>query len=134
MLPIEYNIYEKDFNNIKKILEFVEQTKIYKRFSYNNTIWFYSKEKGTELYVKNFINQKLIISRIYLTNKRKGTCFKIVNELKKYCKKHHIKELIIESTITKEMNNFCKKNNFKPIKYEGFNIDNEFYGNYQYII
>lgn len=103
---------QKIKNKIKKILETKEHVRI-QIFDLGREAWFYGEGGVTELRLLLSRNDKqLIISRVFLIQKRQGTMTEILEILKSYCKQEEIPEIIVRRVLTKDMENFCRKHGF----------------------
>ena len=107
---------QKIKNKIKKILETKEHVRI-QISDLDREVWFYDKGGVTELrLLLSRDGKQLIISRVFLIQKRQGTMTEILKILKSYCKQEGIPEIIVQSILTKDMENFCHKHGFSFVE------------------
>lgn len=125
-----------DLKFIKDILEREEDIKFKITECYKGkSMWILPEgDSPTELYLKSYIKDTFVFSRVFLKITRKGIFEKILTECKNYCKQYGFKKILIESILTPEMINFCEKHNFKPILSQCLEYEGKLYGDYQLIL
>ncbi len=97
------------------------------------TLW-YTTIDGSEFRISFLGNLQIIISRVEFAIKRKGTLTCLCDFLKKMCLKYSIKEILIQSTQTKEIVDFCNKYGFRPCPYASFELDGIVLGDYSFVV
>lgn len=93
------------------------------------TLWLHNNDYSVEFRYVIFLN-KLIISRVCFSERRRGCMSLCLNTIKKYAQKLNLTTLVIQSVQTKEMANFCIKNNILPNEY-CMEIEGIFVGDYE---
>lgn len=123
----------KDFNKVIEIIEERDRVKMNVNISpFKNTIYMYSTDCESELYIKDGINT-LIISRVQFKNTRIGIMTEVLKELIDIAKLYGCDKIKIQSVLTKEMRNFCIKNKFKQLP-DYFGEYHEYMGDYELLL
>lgn len=102
---------DKELKEICEILSNGEQSEFKAVRNYSNEYNFFSN--NAEL---NIITDEkgVIISRVALHNRRKGTFTKVYEKIVEIAKQHSKERIVIEFVLTKSMEQWCFKNGFKP--------------------
>jgi hypothetical protein len=117
---------KKDFLPIITLLEDNENTKI--KFEMDNILKryeFHGNGNGTELFLREHLPSSLVIQRVGLINKRKGTMSSILNELINLCRIFNFDSIIIQSVMTSAMKDFCIKKGFSHTSNTGVILPDE---------
>lgn len=120
-------------NEFKGLIELLEKNEGCKIDFYINKIINSVSLSGigydTDLYIKNKMDESLMISRIILSRKREGTGEKVLNWLTDYANKKGFKSIEFQSVLTEPMANFCNKHGFTRVIYTDIEIS-PWYGDY----
>lgn len=120
---------DSDILKLQKFLETREQTPIACHREISG-IWLQAQGQETELRLLLMGDIQLIISRVCLVNKRRGTMTAILDQLVSFCREHRIKRLVVQCVLTAEMAAWCKKMGFTPAPYASFAVNGVIYGDY----
>lgn len=119
---------KNDFAKVIEILESNENTKIEYRDGAFQDFVFWSNKKDTDLKLKIYRPNTLVIQSVNFSNKHIGTMTQIFKELKEICLKNKINAIMIQSVLTPEMKAFC--DNAGLISLNENQNDNDFDGYY----
>lgn len=98
-----------------------------------HSYWF-EDNYGAELRIILGMSPTLIISRVNLNNKRKGTMTAILDILKQIGTKHGCKMIVAQSVLTSEMEKWCMKNHFSPSKYASYPTNEGIRGDFELLL
>lgn len=77
-------------------------------------IWLHNENWEMELRLLLLYPYRITVSRVCFIYKRQGIMTKVLDFLVRFCRKHGIQNICIQSVETKEMAAFCVKHGFAP--------------------
>ena len=77
-------------------------------------IWSHNENWETELRLLLLYPYRVTVSRVWFIHKRQGIMIEALDFLIRFCRKHGIQNICIQSVETQEMAAFCVKNGFTP--------------------
>lgn len=98
------------------------------------SIFIQGEKSENEIMIKSNYFNTLVLARISFEKKRSGLGTFIISFLKDFGLEFGFEKIKIESTLSQGMNNLSLKMGFSPCEYEGYFLENNFFGNYELLL
>ena len=120
-----------DFKPIVNIYKQYDDCLVEEQEIFGNRVMIQSLDKSeAEMLIRFFPKDSITIARMSVNHTRKGIGSKILDYIIKYAKDNQLKNIYIESILSKEMISLAKKYKFTPVKSLSYEMHDDIYGTY----